>query len=288
MRRKDIVASMIVACLNVMTTTLGRADDARPQRIVSINMCTDELLLRLADPGQIASVTWLSQDPRNANMADDAGRFPANHGLTEEVVSYDPDLVLAGAFTSRTTVALLKQTGMRVVEVGVPRTFADTRQNIRDIANVIGQSSKGEALIHDMDARLERLAGQVTGPPLKAIVLRPNGFTVGRGSLVDEIMEHAGLDNLAARLGIDNYLQIPLEAVVLQKAEVLILNGDSDGAPSLATEALHHPIVDALAGRLRLVAMPARLWTCAGPSIVDAADLLIEQTRTRASERSHS
>ncbi|MBV9053793.1 MAG: ABC transporter substrate-binding protein [Hyphomicrobiales bacterium] len=285
MRCAKAVAFIFAACLDLMTATLGHADEVRPQRVVSLNMCTDELLLRLADPGQIASVSWLSQDPRNANLPDEAKLHPANHGLAEEVLSYDPDLVLAGAFTTRTTVALLKRTGMRVIEVGVPRSFAETRQNIRDIARALGQQSKGEALIREMDERLEQLAAQVAGPPLKAIVLRPNGFTVGRGSLIDEILKRAGLDNLAARLEIDNYLQIPLEAVVLQKTEILILNGDSESAPSLATQALHHPIVTALAEKLRLFDMPSRLWTCAGPSIVDAVQLLIERTRAPSSER---
>ena len=61
------------------------ADEVRPARIVSINMCTDELLLRLVDRDRIASVTWLSQDGRNANMAEVAATIPANHGLAEEV-----------------------------------------------------------------------------------------------------------------------------------------------------------------------------------------------------------
>ncbi len=82
------------------------ADEAKPARIVSINMCTDELLLRLADRDRIASVTRLSQDRRNANMADAAAMYPANHGLAEEVISYHPALVLAGVYTSRTTVQI--------------------------------------------------------------------------------------------------------------------------------------------------------------------------------------
>ena len=102
-----------------------------------------------------------------------------------------------------------------------------------------------------MDARLARLSARAHNPPLNAVVLAPNGFTVGKGSLVNELLQRAGLVNLATRLGIDNYLQIPLEAVALQQADVLILNGESDGAPSLATEALHHPIVAKLGERLK-------------------------------------
>ena len=121
------------------------ADEVRPARIVSINMWTDELLLRLVDRDRIASVTWLSQDGRNANMADVAATIPANHGLAEEVVSYHPDLVLAGVYTTRTTVQLLKGTGLKVVEFGVPKTIDGVRQQIRDVAKVIDEGARGEA-----------------------------------------------------------------------------------------------------------------------------------------------
>jgi iron complex transport system substrate-binding protein len=265
---------LFVACFSKCAV----ADDARPRRIVSINMCTDELLLRLADRDRIASVTWLSQDSRNANMAASAAGIPANHGLAEEVLSFRPDLVLAGVYTTRTTVQLLKRTGIKVVEFGAPQTLEAVRQQIREFAAAIGEKERGEAMVAETDARLAELAAKARTPPLRAIVLRPNGFTVGKGSLVNELMQRAGLDNLAARLGIDNYLQIPLEAVALQQADVLILNGESGGAPSLATETLRHPIVRKLGERLKVVFMPPRLWTCAGPAIVDAVRLLITQT----------
>jgi ABC-type Fe3+-hydroxamate transport system substrate-binding protein len=111
------LAAALLLALGCAACSEAQADDeARPARIVSINMCTDELLLRLADRDRIASVTWLSHDGRNANMADLAAEFPADHGLAEEVASYHPDLVLAGVYTTRSTVQLLKAIGIKVVE----------------------------------------------------------------------------------------------------------------------------------------------------------------------------
>ena len=258
------------------------ADVSPPKRIVSINMCTDELLLRLADPDRIASVTWLSQDASNGNMAAAAAQIPANHGLAEEVLAFQPDLVLAGKYTTRSTVQLLRRTGVKVIEFGVPETLEAVREHIREFAAAIDERERGDAMIAEMDARLAELKSEAHSPTLSALVLRPNGYTVSKGSLVDELMQRAGLDNIAAHLGIDNYLQIPLEAVVLQKAQVLILNGDRERAPALATETLHHPIVRELGERLKVVFMPSRLWTCAGPAVVDAVRLLISASSARS------
>jgi iron complex transport system substrate-binding protein len=239
----------------------------------------DELVLRLADRDAIASVTWLSQDPRNANMAEAAKGLPANNGLAEEALSYHPDLVLAGPFTERSTIALLRQVGAPVVEFDVPETFADVRRQIREVAAVIGEPQRGEALVADIDRRLARISLDRRRTPLRAIILRPNGFTVGPGSLVDEILTRAGLANLAAELDIGAYQQIPLERLALLDADVLIVDSEGFAAPSLATEALRHPIVAALSRRLKVVALPSRLWTCAGPTLVDAVETLADAAK---------
>lgn len=263
-----------LAVASCAATATAEDAPAKPRRIVSLNMCTDELVLRLADRQAIASVTWLSQDSRNANMAEIARTIPANHGLIEQVLSHKPDLVIAGAYTTRSTVALLKRVGATVREFGVPRDIAEMRSQIGKMAALLGEPARGAALVAEIDGRLARLAAEPMPTKPKALVLRPNGFTVGRGSLVDEILTRAGLTNRAAELGIDNYGQIALETVALGEAYILILNTTPDGPPSLAHEILHHPVLTALGDRVKLVALPSRLWTCAGPAVIDAIELL--------------
>jgi iron complex transport system substrate-binding protein len=247
---------------------------AKPQRVVSLNLCADELALRLADPGVVKSVTWLSQDSRSANMAAMAAALPANDGHAEEALAYHPDLVLVGPFADPASIALLKEVGAPVVEVGAPQTLDGVRRQIRDLAATLGEPRRGEALIADMEARLASVAVDPSQPRLKAVVLRPNGFTVGPGSLVDEILTRAGLDNLAARLDIAADQQVPLEVVALLGADVLILDRDKQSAPSLADAALDHPAIAALARRMTIVSLPSRLWTCGGPEIVEAVERL--------------
>src|SRR5438067_3348422 len=82
------------------------ADGAvKPTRIVSMNLCTDELVLRLADRKNIASVTWLARGG-SSNVSELAAQVPINHGLAEEIIPLDPDLVIAGVYTTRAAVAL--------------------------------------------------------------------------------------------------------------------------------------------------------------------------------------
>ena len=149
---------------------------------------------------------------------------------------------------------------------------------IREVAAVLGEPQRGEALAAEIDRRLARIAVDPSRPPLRAIILRPNGFTVGPGSLVDEILRRAGMTNLAAPLDIGAYQQIPLERLAMLDADVLIVDSESFEAPSLATEALSHPIVAELSHRMKVVSLPSRLWTCAEPALVDAVQRLVEAT----------
>ncbi|MFD1380011.1 substrate-binding domain-containing protein [Fodinicurvata halophila] len=103
--------------------TSASADADAPSRVVSLNLCADELVLRLADREDVASVTWLAHDPSISNVAWQASQVGVNHGLAEEIVPLAPDLVFAGVHTTRTTVAFLKGAGIPVVELGVPQSL---------------------------------------------------------------------------------------------------------------------------------------------------------------------
>jgi iron complex transport system substrate-binding protein len=237
---------------------------------VSLNMCIDELALRLA-PERVVSVTWLSRDPVNSNVPSIAATKPVNHGLAEEIIPLNPDLVLAGTFTTRTAVAMLKATRFPLVEFGIPRDIPDIRAQIRQMAALLDTRDRGEALIAELDRRAVP-ASPATRPT--ALVFNPNGFTVGAGTLVDDIMTRAGLDNIAVRLNLGNYAQIPLEILVRNAPDLLIVSSSRDGPPSLATEILKHPVLSQLGARTAIVVLPSRLWSCAGPEVVDAIDLL--------------
>ncbi|UOM33004.1 ABC transporter substrate-binding protein [Acuticoccus sp. I52.16.1] len=251
----------------------GAAAAQAPQRIVSMNLCADELLLRLA-PERVVSVTWLSQDPAVSTLAAAARRRVANHGQAEEVVALAPDLVVAGRYTTATATAFLRRLGVEVALVDPPATLAAARATITRLADRIGASERGAALVAQLDRGVAAVAAD--GAPPRAIVLDPNGFTVGAGSLVAELMARAGLANVAPELGIENYGRLPLEAIVTAGIEVLIVDAEAGEVPALATELLAHPALRRLGRRIVTASVPSRLWTCAGPQLGEAVRILAD------------
>lgn len=239
------------------------------QRVVSINMCADELALRLARPGALASVTWLARDARDSNVSNLALNLPVNYGAVEEVSAYQPDLVLAGKYTTRNTVSLLKRLKVPVIELDVPSTMDGVRHQIAEVASLLGSEAAGARLIADFNAHLPGKIDADADRPT-AIVLRAAGFMTGKGSLVDDILGHAGIKNLAAEGPLAGYAQPPLEMVVRAQPDLLILNSDDDTPASLAHDVLKHPALGQMGGTTTVVVLPTRLWTCAGPGVAEA------------------
>ena len=238
-----------------------------PVRVVSMNLCADELVLRLADRDQVLAVTYLARDPRGSTVATAAAGIPVTRGLTEEVVALRPDLVIAGAFTTRATVGRLRRVGSPVLELGVPADLDGVRAQIRQVAGALGHPERGEALVADLDARLAAVTPATR--PLRALVLRPNAFTVAPGGLGDALIRAAGLVNVAAEIGRDRFGQVPLEAAALANVDLVVVDEGAPGLPSLADTLLHHPIFRALAREGRTVSIPNRFWTCPGPQVAE-------------------
>jgi iron complex transport system substrate-binding protein len=266
---------VIVAALSAAGLAPAAESVSKPHRVVSMNLCTDELVLRLADRQNIASITWKAQDMDQSNVVDLAQGIPINHGLAEEIIPLKPDLLLAGVYTTRVTVALLKRAGIRAVDADVMRSFDDVRQQYREFAALLGEQEKGEHVVAEMDGNLAKLSKDRSSVPPTALVLHANNYTFGRGSLIDDVVTHAGLENVAGRLGIGEVGQLPLEILAMNPVDVLIISSYRDGPAAIGTDLLRHPVLSRLSDRTRVVVIPNRLWECGGPALVEAVERLM-------------
>ncbi|GJE28157.1 ABC transporter substrate-binding protein [Methylobacterium organophilum] len=273
-------ALLLAACLAALPAARAAGAAAAPLRVVSMNLCADELVLRLADREQVLAVTVLAADPRGSTVAAEAAGLPVARGLTEEVVALRPDRVIAGAFTTRATVAMLKRVGAPVLELGVPADLDGVRAQVRQVAAAVGHPERGEAMVAALDARLASVPPATR--PLRALVMRPNAFTVAPGGLGDALIRAAGLVNVAGEIGRDRFGQVPLEAAVLAKADLIVVDETGTGAPSLADALLQHPVFRALARTQRVVAIPNRFWTCPGPQVAEVVARLAAAANAQA------
>jgi iron complex transport system substrate-binding protein len=268
----------LAAGIAVAASLLAAPAGAAPQRIVSIHLCGDQLALALADRAQIASLSRFARDRARSYMAEAARGIPLNNGLAEEVVRHEPDLVLAGALSGRATVQALRALGYRVLDLGLPASLEDIRDQTMQAAIAFGREARGRAILAEMDARLARArAGRPDAAPV-ALVWQPHGFASGPGSLEHEFLVAAGFRDLAEELGLGALGRVPLERLVRQRPALVVNWMGDEGAPSLARELFDHPALKHGATR-RFETIPQRLWTCPGWFSVEAVERLAAARR---------
>jgi iron complex transport system substrate-binding protein len=179
-----------------------------PQHVMSLSMCTDELLLELLPPERIASVTYYSRDPDNSYQWPQAAKVPVNWGTVEEVLAEKPDLVLAGTYTTPAARAVLKKLRWPLLEVAPAVNFDQIRAVTRQVAHALRRDAIGESLIAKMDSTLQELADSKPRQIIRVAAWGEGGSIPGRGTLFDAILNAAGGVNIAATL--DGGAQHPL------------------------------------------------------------------------------
>ena len=107
---------VLVFCLTLVTSSSAAAADP-PRRVVSFNICADQLVVALADPAQIAGLSPYATDPTLSAVAEEARAFRRVPWHAESVVPLDPDLVLVGPRDRSVTQRMLGALGFRVVGI---------------------------------------------------------------------------------------------------------------------------------------------------------------------------
>ncbi len=247
------------------------------ERIVSINLCTDQLLYLLEAPEHIASVSYLSQDPDYSYLASEMKAFPANNAQIEEIIQYNPDLILAGNYSDAHTLFFLRELGYRVESIAIPQDINHLEQGIQRLGVLLDKPAKADSIISDMRQRKQIAQEKVLhkNRPL-AVILAPDGYTHGKHSMNGDLLELAGYRNLAAETGVEGSGNITLEDLIQAQPDILIIEDAAANHNSLSQRLLQHPALTRGLKQMQQVFVHPNLWTCGGPSMIKALEILVE------------
>ncbi len=276
---------VLLAGVAASSTTAAADTERRPQRIVSLNLCTDELLMRIVDPSRIASITYLSQQKINTPLGLDAiaSKLKVNHGLAEEVLMQQPDLVLAGTRSTTAASAMLRKLGYTVITFDPEDNFDDMRANIRKLGAATGDEDRAEQVIAEFDARLTFLQAELPAGEKPVFAhIGVNNFIAGRDTLYTYVVNAGGYRTLGEALGFSGFLNVSLEQILGVKPALISTATPWTSPPSMSTMALRHPALRALVEQTPQIAIPERYTTCGAPSALGAVELLVAARKASA------
>jgi len=227
-------------------------------RVASLNLCTDELLLALAAPEQIVSVTHLAHKPRETTLWRQARRYTKNDGSLLSVVGRKPDLVLTMGGGARDRARIAQRLGIRVLDLPFPQRLGDVERAIATVADALGRPDSGRRWLRQIDA-LKRTR-PVQGPD--TIWLGGGGRSVQATGLAADWMALAGFRQRPLRGD-----RVSLEQLLIRPPAVLLRSDYRQGQYSSEQRWLMHPLAKAT-GKSRTIGTEGRAWTCMGPPMV--------------------
>lgn len=220
-----------LACLCLSVLAFAGTPGPFPTRIVSQTVGTDEMILALADPGQIAALSVLARNPDFCFDAAKAEKFPQLAASdAEAILRFHPDLVLMASFSRAETVAQIRRAGVKVILLDRFDTFEDTCADLRQLGQAIGHLDRAEALVASLRARVAALEKRLMGVrTVRLLAPSAYGFIAGKDTTFDDLCRHIGAVNVAAEAGLEGHAPIPAEKVLAWKVDFLVLEG-MDGA----------------------------------------------------------
>ncbi len=251
---------------------------AAPERVVSLNLCTDLLLLDYLPRERIAAVTELAADPVYSVVADRAQGLPIVSQDLESILSFKPDLVLATVFSDPYIVQRLNELGVPVQRFDITPSIAGASTLILGVADAVDAREAGRVREQQFRQRWQQLGEQAQSrAPRRVMLYRPGGVTMGAGTLEDAVLQQAGLINVAAEMGLQQWSQLSLEAVLQAQPDMLLLDDDGRHSDSLAQGMAAHPAMQAAGIPTHAVAH--QNWICPGPALADAVATLMSMTQ---------
>jgi iron complex transport system substrate-binding protein len=254
------------------------ASSASLPRLVSMNVCADQLLLTLADPEQILGLSRFARDGWQL-QAGDISRYPVLSGGAEDVLLINPDIVVASAFDKRATRELLKAKGLRLAELAVPRTLDEARQQIREAGDITGHPERAAVEIARLDAALARARRAVSERHYRVLPLSRRGWVAGSDSFVGSLLGETGLRSAAGDLGFAFGGFASLESIVNLRPDFIVVSQAGDTAKDDGQAFLLHPALERFYPPEKRIVIPERMTECGGVLLADALDALTAELK---------
>ena len=281
--RKPASRRTLAACCLLVSACPAAAMSA--ERIVSINVCTDQLVWTLVERERIVSLSHLAADPRASWIGPDAAGIYLNRGSAEEVIALDPDLIVTVPFSFRPTVATLERLGYTVLALPMAMRLDDIAANLLTLGEAVGERDRAAALAAELRADVEQLTFRGSDRPL-FLRYEADGWVTGTDSLVADVARTAGFSTVGERLGFSGGRRVSLETLLGLQPEIIELGHPWNEPPALVSETLRHPALGALLERAARIDVPDVLWLCGSLRTLEALAELRRAREEMASSRS--
>lgn len=230
------------------------------QRIVSLDLCMDWMLVYYADPDK---VTALSPFHQRYPLPINTENWPVHDGSLEHIFRLDPDVVLVGEFNALMLRSRLQRLNVPVYIIPLPRSLTEVVQyesTLMKLLNIQTPPIPTRVMMSEPDLAAPRL-----------LLLGANGIGTGQKTFEDQLLIQAGWQNYLTEQG---YLSLDLEQLVTDPPDAILWAAPESTA--LANQFAQHPVLSKQVPANAWLSTDVWRWQCPGPWTWDLIDQLAE------------
>ena len=249
----------------------------KPKRIVSLDYCADQYVLKLASHDHILALSPHAEDAYSY-MRNEAAGLPKVRPTAEDVLALKPDLIVRTYGGGPNATGFFEKAGIPVLQIGWTSTmFGDEAGSIafelQRVADELGVPEVGAALSDEYQSRLQTL--RVTETADTVLYVAQGGVTTGSGTLVDEMFSLAGYQNFETRPG---WHDLPLERLTAEQPDLVAAAFfESYADPSNYWSLARHPVLNSVSDEVPSVQIDGAWTSCGTWFILDAVEALIDK-----------
>ena len=250
---------------------LANAEPAKPQRVASINLAADEVLVALLPPARLVSVTRWADEKGTSNVV---GRVPAPvHRFVkadlEQLVSLRPDLVVVSEYTDADFLRQLELTGLRFHRMQGLTSIPGVRAAILDLGRAVGEEEAARVLVARFDSVLADLHRRLEGAKRPRVLYWSSGMTAGADTAIGALIEVAGGVNVGREMGVSGIAPPGAERVFVADPDVVLVGT----WPRAQEDLTEHPLLQKMRAvrEGRIVVLPTERLVALSQYTADAA-----------------
>ncbi len=229
---KNLFAALLLALAAVPVVCLAKPPC--PESIISLTLASDEILVdTVRDRKKIAALTYFSTDPLISNVVEKARGIPQVRANLEQIIAKSPDLVIVAGHTNPNIRTHLESAGIKVLVLHEIVSLESIKENIELIGEAVCEKASAKSLVGKMESQIADAKAKIP-PHVKApkvLFYGAPGFTVGKGSTINDIIESSGGINLPARLGLNGHSNISTEYVIQNNPDLVLTSSYNPSHP---------------------------------------------------------
>lgn len=217
-----------------MSPLLLGSGEKCPQRIVSVTLASDEILLDILDDRKrLAAVTYLADDESISNVVDKARGIKKIHANLEQIVELTPDLVVTADYLGSDFIQLLRAAGLNTIVLNEVKDIDSITDNIELLGEAVCEEEDAREIIKKMKNGIADINSRHNPGSSRPEVLfySAPGFTAGPNSIIDQLITIAGGENAFQSESFIRSSRISLEYIVETDPDMIIVSNFSPSEP---------------------------------------------------------